>query len=48
MEITKAVSADNSDPSGVRTWAVSTEFAEKLWRLSENLTAIKFLDEMTI
>ncbi|MFJ7183612.1 oxidoreductase [Lysinibacillus xylanilyticus] len=44
VDIAEAVSAENSDPSGVRPWAVSTEYAEKLWRLSENLTGIKFLD----
>jgi len=44
VDIADAVSADSSDPSGVRQWAVSTENAEKLWRLSENLTGIKFLD----
>lgn len=44
VDIAEAVSAESSDPSGVRPWAVNTEYAELLWRLSENLTGIKFLD----
>lgn len=44
VDIAPAVSADSSDPSGVRPWAVHTEYADLLWRLSEDLTGIKFLD----
>ncbi|WP_231630126.1 hypothetical protein [Lysinibacillus sp. ZYM-1] len=43
MDIAEAVSAENSDPSGVRPWAVNAEYAEQLWTLTENLTGIKFL-----
>lgn len=43
VDIAEVVPAESSDPSGVRPWAVNTEYAESLWRLSENLTGIKFL-----
>lgn len=44
VDIAEAVSAESSDPSGVRPWAVHAEYADMLWRLSENLTGINFLD----
>lgn len=44
VDIAEAVSAESSDPSGVRPWAVHAEYADLLWRLSENLTGINFLD----
>jgi NAD(P)-dependent dehydrogenase (short-subunit alcohol dehydrogenase family) len=40
--IAKVVSADSKEPYGVRPWAIDPEAANKLWKISEKMTGIKF------
>ncbi|MDR1917370.1 MAG: hypothetical protein LBQ05_00065 [Christensenellaceae bacterium] len=37
-----AVNSDSDEPFGVRPWATDEEQAEKLWKLSEKMTGVKF------
>jgi len=37
-DIAFAVSADSSEPHGVRPWAIDPSLANRLWGLSESLT----------
>jgi len=41
-EISPLVPADSQDEIGLRPWAADAESAERLWRLSEELTGTKF------
>ncbi|MFD2614898.1 oxidoreductase [Paenibacillus gansuensis] len=41
-DIAVAVSADSLEPFGVRPWAIDPESAERLWKLSEQATGVKF------
>lgn len=43
-DIAATVAIDDPEPSGVRPWAVDPERAERLWQLSEALTALTFTD----
>jgi NAD(P)-dependent dehydrogenase (short-subunit alcohol dehydrogenase family) len=42
VDVAAAVAADSAEPAGVRPWAIDPELAERLWRLSEELTGVKF------
>ncbi|MBU3142418.1 SDR family NAD(P)-dependent oxidoreductase [Clostridium sp. CF012] len=42
VDISEAVPADSLKGSGVRPWAIDAELAKKLWKLSEDLTGVKF------
>jgi NAD(P)-dependent dehydrogenase (short-subunit alcohol dehydrogenase family) len=41
-DIAEAVPADSVKPYGVRPWATDPDLAQKLWKLSENMTGVKF------
>lgn len=41
-DIAEAVPADSLKPFGVRPWAIDPENAKRLWKLSEELTGVKF------
>jgi NAD(P)-dependent dehydrogenase (short-subunit alcohol dehydrogenase family) len=38
-DVAEAAAADKPTPGGVRPWAIDQEFAERLWTLSETMTA---------
>ncbi|GLX70705.1 SDR family NAD(P)-dependent oxidoreductase [Paenibacillus glycanilyticus] len=40
--IAYSVPADSNEPYGIRPWAIDPLLAEKLWRLSEELTGVAF------
>jgi hypothetical protein len=42
VDIAEAVPADSLKGTGVRPWAIDPDMAERLWRLSEELTGVKF------
>lgn len=42
MDIAQAVPSDSPRGPGVWPWAADTEFAERLWHLSEVLIGVKF------
>lgn len=42
VDISEAVPADSIKGNGVRPWAIDAELAKKLWKLSEELTGVKF------
>lgn len=42
VDIAEAVPADSLKGTGVRPWAIDLDMAERLWRLSEQLTGVKF------
>jgi hypothetical protein len=42
VDIAEAVPSDRSRGLGVWPWAIDPELAERLWRLSEKLTGVKF------
>jgi NAD(P)-dependent dehydrogenase (short-subunit alcohol dehydrogenase family) len=42
VDIAEAVPADSLKGTGVRPWAIDPDMAELLWRLSEQLTGVKF------
>jgi NAD(P)-dependent dehydrogenase (short-subunit alcohol dehydrogenase family) len=39
-DIAEAVAADKPTPGGVRPWAIDPELAERLWKLSEDMTGV--------
>ncbi|MFT8349629.1 oxidoreductase [Clostridium saccharoperbutylacetonicum] len=41
-DISEAVTADSLKENGVRPWAIDIDLAKRLWKLSEELTSIKF------
>ncbi len=41
-DISPLVPADSQDEVGLRPWAADAESAERLWKLSEELTGTKF------
>ncbi|MNN23878.1 oxidoreductase [compost metagenome] len=41
-DIAEAVPADSASSGGVRPWAIDSELAKRLWKLSENLTGARF------
>jgi NAD(P)-dependent dehydrogenase (short-subunit alcohol dehydrogenase family) len=49
-DIAVATPADSADRFGVKPWATSPEFADRLWRLSEQLTGVRLeeADRLTV
>ncbi|WP_420819763.1 oxidoreductase [Paenibacillus monticola] len=41
-DIAEIVPVDSEKKEGVRSWAIDSQFAEQLWKLSENLTGVNF------
>lgn len=42
VDISEAVPSDSLKGNGVRPWAIDTKLAKELWKLSEELTCVKF------